>query len=253
VAIDPTTPPHPLDADVPIIDNELPAYRAVTPKAIASLIFGIAAIFSFVNPYFAIFGALAILCGVAARRSIRRFPEVLTGGKMADVGTGLGLLFTLSALTISGVQTWIMNREAGKFAREYVEVLRNGSLPKAIYYQQHSETRKSKTPDEVFQEFKGGMRTPGMFEMETQDTTGLLKRLSGPNQTIALGERLGTLVDGMTPYVEFSLVISGPKTQEFPEETQYALLRLAGTPKGRTYDWRVFHLKFPMPKEKLGL
>jgi hypothetical protein len=172
---------------------------------------------------------------------------------MADVGTGLGLLFSLSAVTIMGVQYWIINREAGKFAREYVEVLRGGSLAKAIYFQQHPENRKTKSPDEILQEFKGGMRTPGMFEMETQDTTGLLKRLSGPNQTITLGERRDTTVDGMTPYVEYLFVVSGPKTTEFPDETQYGLIRLVGAPRGRVYDWRVLYVKFPMPKEKLGL
>lgn len=254
MAIDPITQPRPIEGEAPVIENELPAYRAIAPMAIASLILGLAAIFAFVNIYFAAFGALAIAAGVMARRQIRRMPDVWTGSKMADVGTGLGLLFGLSAVTISVVQLAIINHQARKFALDYVATLRSGSLEDAIYFQQHPESRKkAKSRGELVAELKAGMRMPGMFEQESKATIDVIKRLSGPGQSIELGPRLETLVDKMDVYIDFVVTVKGPKTQEFPDETQYGLLRLLGVPDGKTYGWKVFALKFPLPPDQVGM
>ena len=248
MASNPITPTKSAEAEVPVIENELPAYRALSRAAIAALVFGVASILTFLWPYFGVLGALAIVSGVAAQGKIRRMPDVLTGTKMANAGIGLGLFFTLSSLTILGVQYWIMDHEAGKFAREYVEALRSGSLDKAIYFESNAAFREGKAVEEVAKEYREGMSKGGMFEMQTQGVRDIQKRLaSTPGQSIELGDLIGHDILGMDVYVSYLLVLKGPKSPEFPEETQYATAVLQGNPKGRTYGWLVKSLRFPVP------
>ena len=82
--------------------------------------------------------------------------------------------------------------------------------------------------------------------MQTQSVRDIQKRLaSGPGQSIELGERTSHQVEGMDAFVSYLLVLKGPKSQEFPEETQYAAIILQGVPSGRTYGWNVKNVKFP--------
>ena len=98
MAIESQSPPRPIGADAgPVIENELPAYRALSRMAIASLVFGIGSILTFTSPYFVPLGVLAVVSGMMAQRSIRKLPDVLTGERMANVGVALALLFTLTA------------------------------------------------------------------------------------------------------------------------------------------------------------
>ena len=251
MASNPITPTKSAEAEVPVIENELPAYRAMSRAAIAALVFGAASILTFLWPYFAAFGALALVCGLVAQRNIRRLPDILTGTRMANAGTALGLLFTLSALTIIGVQYWIMDHEAGKFAREYVEALRSGSIDQAIYFENNPVYREGKAVEEIAKEYREGMTKGGMFEMQTQGVHDIQKRLSsGPGQTVELGDRISHDFEGMDAYATYLIVLQGPKSKEFPEETQYAAVTLLGTPKGRTYGWQVKNVRFPatMPR-----
>jgi hypothetical protein len=247
VASNPITPTKPAEAEVQVIENELPAYRALSRAAIACLILGAASILTFLWPYFAALGALAVVCGLVAQRNIRRMPDVLTGTKIANAGTALGLLFTLSALTIVAVQYGIIDHEAGKFARQYVEALRSKSIDNAIYLENHPTFREGKTPTEVAKEYREGMSKGGMYDMQTQPIRDILKRLtSGPDQTIELGPRIGHEFQGMDAYVSYLLVLKGPKSTDFPDETQYAIVILLGTPKGRIYGWQVKNVRFPV-------
>lgn len=249
MAIDPKTISPQADEDFhPANENELPAYRAVSRLAIASLVFGIASVFSFVAGYFALFGMIAIVFGLMAQRRIRSLPDVLTGSRMADAGIALGLLFSLSALTITTSQTWIIDHEARKFARSYVEALRSGSLDNVLFLEMHPESRKTKTQAELIAEMKQSMRGPGMLEMQTQAPRDMMKRLaSTPGQTVELGKITDHTVVGMDAYVEFLLVFKGPRSQEFPADVQYGIVRFQGIPEGRTFGWKALFTKFPQP------
>lgn len=243
----PTTTTRPGATDRPANENELPAYRAMSRAAIASLILGGASILTFLSPYFGLLGVLAIAFGLAAQRNIRRLPDILTGTRMANAGTALGLLFTLSAFTIGAVQFWIIDREAAKFAREYVDALKSGSIDRAIFFENNPEYRNGKTVEAVAKEYRDGFTKSGMFEMQTQAARDIQKRLtSGAGQTLELGARTGHEVQGMDAYVSYLLVVKGPKSQEFPDETQYAAIILQGMPSGRTYGWHVKNIKFPV-------
>lgn len=247
MAIDPTISVRPTELDShPANENELPAYRAVSRLAIASLVFGIASILSFTSGYFAILGALAFVFGLLAQREIRKFPDVLTGARMANAGTALGLLFSLSALTITAAQSWIIDREATKFARTYVEALRSGSIDNVVYLEMHPESRKTKSLSDLVAEFRQGMRSPGMFEMQTQAQREMLQRLaSTPGQTVELGKIIDHANLGMDAYVEFLLIFRGPKSQEFSEEIQYGIVRFQGIPERRGFGWKAASAKFP--------
>lgn len=249
MAIDPKTIPRHTEGEIhPANENELPAYRAVSRLAIASLVFGISSILAFVAGYFALFGAIAIIFGLMAQRNIRSLPDTLTGSRMADAGIALGLLFSLSALTVTIAQSWIINREATRFARTYVEALRSGSLDDVLFLEIHPESRKTKSKAELLADLRQGMRGPGMMDMQTQAPRDMIKRLaSTPGQTVELGKIIDHITLGMDAYVEFLLIFKGPKSQEFPAEIQYGIVRFQGVPDGRTFAWKALFSKFPQP------
>ena len=75
-------------ADAAVIDNELPAYRAISPGSIVSVVLGIASVFCFTDLWFLLVVAAAIAIGLLSLRKIRRLPEVLTGAAYARTGIG---------------------------------------------------------------------------------------------------------------------------------------------------------------------
>ncbi|HEY2155647.1 MAG TPA: DUF4190 domain-containing protein [Isosphaeraceae bacterium] len=248
MAIDPSTARRPASSDLPPDENVVSTYRAITPLAITSVIFGLAAIFSFLSTWFAIAGALAIVSGVMAIRAVRRMPEALTGERMANVGIALGLLFSLGALTIVFVQMWIIDREAAKFARGYVEAIQKAALDEVLYLHADPAQRKEHTAEEIIAHHNESPQTKGMYEMETPGPREMVKRIkSTPGQTVTLGKLLAHEVDGMGALAQFLLIFHGPKSQDFPEETQYAIVTFHGYPEGRLYAWKVQSAKYPAP------
>lgn len=248
MAIDPSTVRRPIPGDLPPDENVVSTYRAITPLAIISLIFGLLSIFAFLSTWFAISGGLAVVSGVLAIRSIRRLPEALTGERMANVGIALGLLFSLAAVTISLVQVLIIRREAAKFAQTYAQAIQSGSLQDVMYLQAEPQFRKNKTPAENMADLKKAAEKPGMFELETRESKAMVDRIkSTPDQKVSLGKILRQEVDGLNAYAEALLVFEGPKSEDFPAETQYALAVLRGYPEGRLYTWKVGTVKFPVP------
>jgi hypothetical protein len=255
VAIDPNSPSRPVAADLepPIIDNELPAYRAVHPLAIVSLLFGAVAVLTYLSWYFAIFGAIAIVLGVLAQRNIRRLSDVYTGERMANAGIALGLLFSLSALTIGFVQGWMIERDAGRFAREYVKVLQQGTEADASYLESNPHAREGKTPQELYDQAKASAKGQ-MFDEQTRPVRDIKRRLSNPGQTVEFYGIMKHDSKDLQVYANAVLLFKGPKTQAFPEEIQYAEAVLHGLPKsGATYDWWIESLVFPVRGSRLGL
>jgi hypothetical protein len=255
VAIDPNSPSRPVAADLEptIIDNELPAYRALHPLAIVSLIFGLSAVLTYLSWYFAILGAIAIVLGVLAQRKIHRLSDVYTGEKMANAGIGLGLLFSLSALTIGFMQGWLIERDAGKFAKEYARVLQEGTIADAFALESAPRAREGKNRQEMFDQAKAQAKG-GMFEEQTRSLNEIKRRLSGPGQSVEFRGIIRHDSKDLQVYANAIFALKGPKTQAFPEETQYAEVVLHGLPKsGATYEWWVDKLVFPVPGDKLGL
>ena len=89
------------------IENELPTYRAISSRAILSVLCGILSLFSIANSFFFIFAVLAVVLGLTADWNIQRYPDILTGRRLAQTGVALGLIFGLGVFTANSVQSYI--------------------------------------------------------------------------------------------------------------------------------------------------
>jgi len=241
-----------LDQVDPVIPNQLPAYRAISARAVLSVFFGILAIFSFAHPFFYVFSILAIGMGILANRAIQRYPDMLTGGSLAKAGITLGLIFGLVSGTYTGVQTFVRTRAAESFARKYAEVLKSPSEGDVLWYSLHPGQRKDKTPAQVLHEFEAAKTKERMMaEQKTAPLRSLRKRLASSKdeelhfvkiQDVGLDESRGAEVNLFAVAV---FEVEGPGNKEFPEKHQYAAVIFKGTAKGRQYEWWVDDMKFP--------
>jgi len=206
------------------IDNEVLAYRALSPLAIVSVIFGCASIFTFTHPGFAVLGVLAVGLGLLALRQIRKRPNVLTGTKLANTGIGTALFFTLMAATISGVQGWIYQHEAGKFARAYVDAIKKGGLNDLIYFQIAPSSRGTKTPQQLVDEIRAMSRHSDEFTSINHGLINLIRRTNaaGP-PTVEFVRIEGSALEGIMRYA------SATRPGQFPGEHAIAGLSMDGS------------------------
>ena len=138
------------------IENELPTYRAISARAVLSVICGGLAICSFADPSFYVFSVLAVVLGFWAHCAIRIYSDVLTGRRLASAGIALGLVFGLASFTYSTVQRFLWNRQAEQFARKYAEILQSPSFGDVLWYNTGPEMRKDLTGGRS----SNGMRHP---------------------------------------------------------------------------------------------
>jgi hypothetical protein len=233
------------------IENELPTYRAISARAILSLICGVLAVCSFAHPSFYAFTVLAIGLGIMAHRAINRYPDILTGHGLANAGIALGLTFGLISGTVSSVQYFVRSNQAKIFGKQYEDVLQGHLLSEFIWYNMHPDYRKEKTPAQALQEFEQNVgKNKPMVEQKMGDLLALQRRLaSSKDQKVhfvsieGIGEdnsRSELQVYGLGLYE-----VEGPATKQFPQEHEYALAIFKARPKGRHYDWWVEDIKFP--------
>jgi hypothetical protein len=76
VAIDQETTPATTDSSprLPVFENEIPTYRAVSSRAVFAVLCGLMSVFSFAHPAFYLFAILAVVLGVTADRKIQQHP-----------------------------------------------------------------------------------------------------------------------------------------------------------------------------------
>jgi hypothetical protein len=255
VATDQKTSPLQYDTetvDSPI-ENELPSYRAISTRAIFSLVLGALAICCFANPVFYGSAILAVVLGIAAHRAIRRYPDMLTGHGLANAGIALGLVFGLSCATYTGVQYFIRMRLAQDFAHKYEAVLKSNSLADMLFYNTHPEGRKDRSGEEMLKQFEASKpREKKMMEQKIGSMIALNNRLkSTKDQEVDFLTIEGLGVDdrsvGEMPVYALAIYkVHGPPTKEFPEKEQYVLAMLKGRSKGKQqYDWWVDEVRFP--------
>jgi len=238
------------------IENELPAYRAISARAVFSVVCGVLAICSFAHLYFVFFAVLAVLFGVSANRAIKRYPDVLTGRGLANAGIALGLIFGLTSFTVLSVQDFIRTREAAKFARQYAEVLKTGTLGEVLWYNLHPEIRKSKTPEQVSHEYESVQaKDKMMMEQKTAPFRQLRKRLaSSKDESIRFVDIEGQGVEEshsaeIDLYSLAKFEIEGPASPDFPEKKEFALAIMKSRLNGRKFEWWVQDLRYPyLPK-----
>lgn len=234
------------------IENELPAYRAISKIAVFSLIFGFLSLFSFAHWFFYLFALLAIATGIAANLKIKRYSDVLTGQGLATAGIAMGLVFGLAAATVMTVQTYVRNREATKFAKELAAALKAPNSGDALWFTLYPDMRKDKNPTQYLHEVesaKGKERM--MHEQRFGALNKMRKRLtSSPGQDIHFLRIESTGIDesrglDMGVYALAVFELEGPGSKEFPEKEQLAGAFIKAKTTGSRYEWWVDTYIFP--------
>jgi Domain of unknown function (DUF4190) len=238
------------------IENELPTYRAICNRAIFSAICGILASFSFANLIFLIFAVLAVVLGVTANLAIKRRPDVLTGTRLANFGIALGLIFGLTVTTYTGIQNYILGREASKFALVYAKVLKDGSLGDALLYRDPQAAREKSTAAEREKEYHSmRAREKMMVEQKMAPLLNLRKAVAPKDAHLHFVDIEAKGVDeeragGVYYYATALYEVEKPGASG---TSQYALALFKGQQKGRHFDWWVENVLYPYtPKSYHG-
>jgi hypothetical protein len=235
----------------PAIENELPTYRAISALAVFGLACGFGAVCSFAHPFFYLFSFLAIALGIAAHRSIKRYPDMLTGTRLANAGIALGLTFGLVSATVTSVQYFVRSRAAVKFAQEYAEVLNRRELPEMLWYNMGADSRKEKTPTDAFQEYEANRAKQAMIvDQKMGSLVRLNKRMASSKEQNARFVRIESIGEddshgSLLVYALAQYEVEGPPSKEFPEKHEYALAIFKGRSVGRHYDWWVEDVRYP--------
>ena len=243
-----------IDPEVPdsVIENELPAYRAISIRAVFSVVCGAVAIFTFAHPFFYLAAILAVVLGIAAHRAIRQHPDMLTGQRLANAGIALGLIFGLGCGTFTTVQSYIRTRMSEKFAHQYEGILQSNSLAELLWYNQHPDGRKDQTGEQIVKSIETAKPKDKMIiDTKYGSLLALNKRLKASKdehvEFVAL-ESVGEDDSRGTELPVFALAVyevSGPGNKDFPEKRQYALAILKGKLKNKQYEWWVDEVRFP--------
>ena len=95
-----------LDQEVPDVEQqgEFRAYRALSKNAVLSVMFGLLASAGLLFINLGVFGLCGLMFGVLALRSLRRFPDELTGQVVARLGIGISLAMLVSTASL---HTWV--------------------------------------------------------------------------------------------------------------------------------------------------
>jgi hypothetical protein len=230
------------------IENEIPAYRAITRGAVFALLLGILSILSFASLYFLAFSALAVLVGWKADRRIQRYPDTFTGRGLAQAGFGLGLVFGLAAVSIVSVQTLFRYVEARGFARKFEEVAQKGSLNDVLWYMQPHASRESVTPEQLVKSLKGGSNAM-MYDQMTANARALKKAIDDDQCTVHYDGLESHGDDGLSIFamIRYELHAAKPAKPEDTERFALASCRAQKTDK-RKYAWVVSDIQFPYRK-----
>lgn len=234
------------------IPNELPTYRAISTRAIFSVICGVVASFTFAHPSFYVASILAVVLGILAHRAIRQHPDMFTGAGLANAGIAMGLIFGLTSATYTGVQTYVRTRQAEKFGNQFAEILESRSISNIITHSLHPDARQANTGEDILHKLESGNPRDRMgVERKYGETLALNKRLQASKdghvkfvKIEAIGDDVGT--GNEIPIFALALYeVSGIEAKDSPTTPPYAMAFLKGRLKGRHYDWWVDEFKFP--------
>lgn len=228
-----------------IMDNELPSYRAVSVWAIMSLLLGLASVFSFASYSFLAAAVGAVVCGAVALRRLKRYPELLTGSAMANLGIAIGLICGLASVTVGYTRDAMIKRDAMRFATAYCEVLQKGGIENALYLHSPPAARADTTPEGLMEIIQ--KESAESFEMDprTMSIRDVLAKLAkSKEEHVHTADVEGFGFEGLTPKAYVSIAFDGPESDKTPAE-RYALLTLEGQDVGGRREWFVQTLTYP--------
>lgn len=233
-------------ATVSAIENEIAAYRAISPLAVVALILGVLSVLSFASPYFVVLPVLAATSAVLADRKIQRMPDILTGRGLAQAGLGLGLVFGLTSVAVSSVQGVLRINQAKTFARKYEAVLRKVSLDEILWYGQPPAIRVQYTPEQFAQATGKDPTSARMADEKNAPYKLFLKALAVPGAAVHFREIETHGEDGLELFAAAQYEIHSPNAAppEPKEQFAVAVMKATRTGKGR-YEWWVEDFRFP--------
>ncbi|GIW88863.1 MAG: hypothetical protein KatS3mg108_3187 [Isosphaeraceae bacterium] len=202
------------EADLtPAVENELPAYRAISSLAVASLFFGLLALLCFASQTFQFASVAAVVLGALSLRKIQARPDELTGRGLAQLGITLGLICGLSSGTLSIVQDIQLRSKAEQFVRgELVPILADRDLDGALWYKAPPERRRSMTPEQV-RKAMDDPNAPGTAYLRVQ-AGGLVQLIdelkSHPQASLEFAGIENTGQDELTPMVVARIAVQWP-------------------------------------------
>ncbi len=248
MAIDPQATMIPPDrGSEPVIDNEIPAYRAISPGSVFSLILGVGSVFCFTDLWFLVVAGAAVVFGLLALKRIRQYPEILTGSNFARAGIALGVAFGISSITREVVGGFMVDLDASRFANKYVEVLKNDPIAMAFWYQQNPDYRNERSPDAVFDEMKkaAGPSQAQVFTDKVGTVQKIKNRLANKGEAVRFAKIESKAADGLTQYANALIEFDGPGSPEVPEKEQFGLLQMVKVKGQSSTDWVIKEVTFP--------
>ena len=232
-----------------VIENELPAYRAVSARAVVCLVLGFLSVLCFTSQWFLILAGVAVLTGVLATRGIDRMPDILTGKPIAHVGISLALIFSLSAVTFSTVTYYLRANQARVFAMKMQDVLYRGTLEDAIFYFQAAANRKDSTPQKMAEKMpKTGPEAQAM-EMQFAPVKELRKALGSKDADFHFEEIEMVADDGASIYASAVYEVHAPNAPAPLPKEGYASILLKGSKVKGKYEWLISEARYPYKRE----
>ena len=232
------------------IENELPTYRAISGWAVAALVFGFLSIVSFANLYFLAASVAAVVAGVIATRTIRAYPELLTGRGLANLGVTLGLICGLGAATLAAVQWFVIGKQTRDFAAVFAAKLAEPSPAELYWLQTPPGQRADSTPQDVLKEIEEANTAQDPMQMDPRlvVTGNLHDRVAGiEGQEVHVEAIEDRGFEGTTPFAMVRIHLEGPEAGKVPAE-EYALLRIKGTIDSPR-EWWVDEVVYPYEPE----
>jgi hypothetical protein len=232
---------------VPVIENELPSYRAISAGAVASLLLGLVSILSFADYWFLVAGAAAVVVGALSVRRINRYNDVLTGRGLAQAGIAMGLVFSVSAATIGYVSAMMLERSARGYGRSFAKTLQTGTLAEIAWHRLQPSMRKGKNPETMLTEM-AGVQDPSAMEAYLGGLRAIQGRVSQPNQTVRFVEIEASGYERLTPYAFALYELDGPG-EDGKDKHEYALAELKSDPELPGLNWYVSDVVYPYTRK----
>jgi hypothetical protein len=260
----PTPPlsPSPVSDRISAIENEIPEYRAISPLAICSILFGMVSALSFIDPWFLIAGVIAVGFGFLAIRNINRFPTVLTGKSIAQAGIGLALAFSLSAGTITLLNGFILNQRAAAFGKSFAKIIASNDLADAMWYRTPPSGRRGLTPRKLLAELEKASPDAIALEDRVGPVRNLLQRAARPGAKLTFEGVEKSGHDRLMTFAVLVYKIQGgtldkkvnpdrpvtPDEKALDQEIVHAAIEIRSEAGDPPFSWYIYNVILPYKK-----
>lgn len=260
--------PNSLDPG-PVIENEIPTYRAISSLAITSLGLGLVSALSFTDLWWLITAGLAVVLGIWADFRIRRMSDVLTGRSYAHAGIALGAVFGIAAAGYSYWSSRVLYADARRFGLVLEQTLNTSR-----------KTEPVDTADVIWYMIPPGMRkaiTPADARVRIQQLAKETEKFSDMDSKLRqmcseAGKDDIKFVEVENAFFQeldtFALIVyrigenDGHEHKEGAEHQHkespgaperegfdHAMIRVKGVQEGRRYKWYVDHIYYPYVRQ----